>query len=84
MSESSLFHEKELHESVELTFYINNIFFAHDSFEKQYSFLKNYFLFRMLWAKLRLFFLKLFLFVIKVRALRQDHEIEKRIFIKNQ
>ena len=70
MSELLLLYEKELHESVKLTFYINNIFLAHDSFEKQYLFLKNHFLFRMLWVKLRLFFLKLSLFIIKVRALK--------------
>ena len=48
MSESSLLHEEKSHESAELTFYINDIFLAYDSFEKQYSFLKDHFLLRML------------------------------------
>ena len=48
MSESLLLYKKELHKLVKLTFYINNIFLVHDSFEKQYSFLKDYFLLRML------------------------------------
>ena len=83
ISESSLFYEEKLYELTELAFYINNIFFVYDSFEKQYSFLKDHFLLKILWIKLRLFFLKLSLFVIKIRVLRQDYEIERRIFIKN-
>ena len=63
-----------------LIFYINDFFEKFTSFEKQYNFLRNYFLSRVKWAKLRLFFKKLYLFVLKITILRVTYSIDD--FIK--
>ena len=69
---------------IRIAFYINDSFVTHDSFKKQYMFLKDHLLLRFVWAKLYLSFLKLSLFMTKVLTLREIHKIDGAILIKSQ
>ena len=80
-SESSLLHNNS-DDSSQLAFYINDIFSEHIDFKSQFSFLRDYFLSQIEWVRLTLSFKKLQLFVDYITALRIDHYIERKIFIR--
>ena len=78
-SELSLLHT-DIENSDDLSqcmIYIDNIFEKFQFFEDQYNFLKNHFLSHMKWARLCLFFWKLWLCVKTVKTLDIIHEIRK-------
>ena len=58
-----------------LSFYINNLFSGAKDFESLYSFLKDHFFPYIEWAKLRLLFKKLKLFIGEINAFRVTYII---------
>lgn len=66
---------KDTVKSPDLAFYIDDIFIGTDSWEKQFDFLKDEFMPRLLWARLSLSFAKIRIGVRKMLALGEIHEI---------
>ena len=62
-----------------LNFYMNDIFDEHKNYYISFKFLRDHFFPRIEWAGLRLFFFKLFLFQITVKALDVKHIIDEMI-----
>ncbi len=79
-SESSLLHSNDSFHLSVLVFYMNDFFDEFQSFDDLYEFLRDYFLSRIEWAKLRLFFKKMYLFENKMKTLRITHCVDD--FIK--
>lgn len=64
-----------------LIFYQNDILSDHSSFETQFAFFKDHFFSRIEWARLKLFFKKLFLFQKTIKALNLRHYVKNMIQI---
>jgi translation initiation factor 2 alpha subunit (eIF-2alpha) len=73
IEEFSLLHSVDLHHLSMLIFYINDFFEKFQNFDDLYEFLRDHFLSRIEWAKLRLFFKKMHLFENKMKALKVIH-----------
>lgn len=80
--EPSLLHSVDKDTLPPVAFYVDDGFVAHRTYEEQYAFLETHLLPRLLWANLRISFKKLFLFVARVQALGEDHEIGGRVSLK--
>jgi hypothetical protein len=84
IKESSLLHfEDSMHLSV-LTFYMNDFFDEFKSFDELYEFLREHFLSRIEWAKLKLAFKKLKIAEKKLKTLKVTHAIDDFIHILEQ
>ena len=77
--ESFLFQSDTSNMSSSLNFYMNDIFDEHKNYYTSFNFLKDHFFSRIEWVDLRLFFSKLFLFQIIVKALDVQHTIDEMI-----
>ena len=71
MPESSTLHTKTSKDSILLAFYMDDIFGAFKTYQKQYMFLHNYFFLRMVWSKLKLTFSNLKIGITKIFALEK-------------
>jgi hypothetical protein len=69
-SESFLLHSTDLFHLFVLVFYMNDFFDEFQNFDDLYEFLRDHFLSRIEWVKLRLFFKKMYLFENKMKALK--------------
>ena len=78
-----LLYAKTPKNSALLAFYMDNIFGAFKTYQKQYIFLYDHFFLRMVWSKLKLVFPKLKIGMTKIFALREEHEIGGRIRLKS-
>jgi hypothetical protein len=68
-----------------LIFYMNDFFEEFQSFDDLYEFLRDHFLSRIEWIKLRLFFKKMHLFENKMKALKIIHCVDDFIkILKNR
>jgi hypothetical protein len=77
-AEPSLLHgppNRDPSNPVPCVFYQNDIFSSHDSFKAQFAFLRDQFLPRIVWGKLRMSFKKLKLFQTQIKALGICHTI---------
>ena len=81
--ELSLLHAKTPKNSALLAFYIDNIFGAFKTYQKQYIFLHNHFFPHIVWSKLKLAFSKLKIDMTKIFALGEEHEIGRKIRLKS-
>ena len=79
--ESFLLHFSDLSYQSMLTFYMNDFFDDFRNFQKQYDFLKNHFLLRVEWARLRLSFKKLKLFEEFIKALDVTYIVKEHVKI---
>ena len=77
--ESFLLQSDTSNISSSLNFYMNDIFDDHKNYYTSFKFLKDHFFSRIEWAELRLFFFKLFLFQITIKALDVKHIAEKMV-----
>ncbi len=73
-SEPSLLHQSHPDESDKLKFYMDDIFGAFQDFDSGYAYLKDHLLPRIAWAKFRLSFKKLRLFMDEIDALGVIHK----------
>jgi hypothetical protein len=73
IGEPSLLHSADPFHLPVLVFYMDDFFGGFQSFDDLYEFLRDHFLSRIEWAKLRLFFKKMHLFEDKVKALGVTH-----------
>jgi hypothetical protein len=80
-SESSLLQNSIMNDSFLMTFYQDDILEEHRSFENQFAFLRNHFLSKIKWFKLRLTFKKLYLFQKTIKVLKIIHIIKEEIRI---
>ena len=79
--EFSFLHFFNLFQFSNLCFYMNDFFEEQSAdFFFLYRYLKNHFLFRIEWIKLKLFFKKLFLWQIFIKTLNIIHEINDKIW----
>ena len=78
----SLLHGKTAKDFISLVFYINDIFKAFKTYQKQYIFLYDNFFPRMVWSRLKLILWKQKIKMIKIFALEKEHEIGKKIRLK--
>ena len=83
-SKPSLMHSKHYNKSTNVCFYIDDIFDDHVSIKKKYNFLKNYFLFRILWFMMKISLKKLKLNIIQIKILSQIHRIDEILNIKQK
>ena len=68
-----------------MIFYQDDIMNEHFSFDDQFQFFKMYFFSRIEWARLKLFFKKLFLFQNTIKTLRLRHYMNEKIqILKNR
>lgn len=67
-----------------LTFYIDDVFATHSSFDEQWVFIRDHFLPRLLWAGLRLSFKKMQLGFDEVVAIGISHKTHGRLGIKTE
>ena len=67
-----------------LAFYLDDIFGGYPNFEAQYAFLRDHFLPRIAWARLRLSFSKLSLFQESIVALGIEHYTLGRLKIREE
>ena len=79
--EPSLLHSVESISLSQVTFYIDDIFGGHMSFDAQFDFLERHFFPRIEWAKMKLLFKKLHLFISKIRTLGVNHIVDGEIKI---
>ncbi len=85
ISESSFLHSVDSFHLSVLIFYMNDFFEEFQNFDDLYEFLRDYFLSRVEWVKLRLFFKKMHLFEDKMKALRIIHCVNDFIkILKNR
>ena len=75
IGEPSLLHSSDPANLPILTFYMDDFFGGFRSFDEQYEFLREHFLPRVEWARLRLSFKKLRLFESQIRALGVIHAV---------
>jgi hypothetical protein len=80
-SEFSLLQDSFIDNLSSIIFYQDDILEKHKSFENQFFFLKDHFLSRIKWFKLKLSFKKLYLFQKIVKALKITHIVEDEIRI---
>ena len=80
-SEPSLLHLVEPTSLSQVAFYMDDIFGGHMSFDTQFDFLERHFFPRIEWAKMKLLFKKLHLFISKIRALDVNHIVGEEIKI---
>jgi hypothetical protein len=80
-NESFLLQSVSSNYSSSLTFYQDDILEKHESFDHQFSFLRDHFFSRMKWAHFKLTFKKLYLFQSSIKILRIRHHIEERVQI---
>ncbi len=81
----SLVHSADSHHLSMLIFYMNNFFEEFQNIDDLYKFLRDHFLSRIEWAKLRLFFKKIHLFENKMKALKITHCVDDFIkILKNR
>jgi hypothetical protein len=83
-SESSLLQNAIVNDSSLVTFYQDDILEKHRSFENQFAFLRDHFLSRIEWSRLRLTFKKLYFFQKTVKALEITHTVNEKIRILNE
>lgn len=74
-SEPSLLHQSHPDETDKLKFYMDDIFGALRDFASSYAYLRDHLLPRIAWAKFRLSFKKLRLFMDEIEALGVIHNI---------
>lgn len=74
--------EKTAKNFVSLIFYIDNIFGAFNTYQKQFIFLYDYFFPCIVWSKLKLFLFKLKVEIIKIFALEKEHQTGGKIRLK--
>ena len=80
-SEFSLLHFSDSQKSAFLTFYMNDFFEKFSDFESLFIFLRDHFFSRIEWAKFRLSFKKLQLFMNSMRALEITHSVSGHVSI---
>lgn len=82
-SKSSLLHNvNESNSNVE--FYIDDIFEEFVLWQELYDFLKQQFFSRLIWNKMKIFFQKLRIEILKIKCLKQMFNIEKSLNIKQK
>lgn len=79
--ESFLFQNITSNKSSLITYYQDDIMGKHESFQKQFNFFRDHFLFKIEWTRLCLFFKKLFFFQFTIRALGMQHHMSEQIII---
>jgi hypothetical protein len=83
--ESFLLHSTDSFHLFVLVFYMNDFFDEFQNFDDLYEFLRDHFLSRIEWIKLRLFFKKMYLFENKMKALKVIHCVDDFIkILKNR
>ena len=65
----------------QVIFYMNDIFESYMSFDAQFDFLERHFFLWIEWAKMKLLFKKLHLFISKIRTLDVNHIVDEEIKI---
>jgi hypothetical protein len=78
---SSLLQNSFMNNFSSMIFYQNDILDEHKLFQNQFTFLKNHFLSRIEWSKLKLSFKKLYLFQSTIKVLRITHIVKEEIKI---
>ena len=81
-SKLSLFYRKTAEDTASLVFYMDNIFGVFKIYKKQRIFLRDHFFLCMVWSKLKLMLSKLKIGMTKIFALREEHEIDRRVRLK--
>ena len=79
--ELSLLHADSLSQTPDVCFFMDDIFSAHSDFNSQFLFLRDHFLPRIKWARLRLSFKKLRLFMSSITALGITHQVGGKVNI---
>ena len=74
-NEPSFLHSPSLEKLPTLVFYMDDLFGGFSSFQELYDFLREHFLPRIEWARLRLSFKKLQLFASRIKALGVTHQV---------
>ena len=70
-----LLYNKTAKKSASFTFYMDDIFGAFKTYQKQYIFLHDHFFPHMVWSRLKLILSKLKIGITKIFALRKEHNI---------
>lgn len=82
LSKPLFFYGKTSEDIASITFYIDNIFEAFKTYEKQLIFLYDYFFPCMVWSRLKLMLSKLKIGMMKIFALREEYKIGIRVRLK--
>lgn len=83
-SESSLLHSHDRHTTPGVAFYIDDTFGAHASYVEQYRFLRDHFLPRIIWARMRISLKKLKIGMHEIKVLGQVHRVGGAMNIKKE
>ena len=82
-SKSSLLHNADESNS-NTFFYIDDVFAEFVTWQNLYNFLKQHFFSRLIWIKMRIFFQKLRIEILKIKCLKQMFKIEDSLNFKQK
>ena len=76
-----LLHFDDFNTFFSLIFYMNDFFEKFKNFENQFRFLRDHFLSRIEWTRLKLSFRKLKLFINQIKTLNVIYVIDEHVYI---